>query len=373
MEKLAKQADWMKQLAAWKGFSVLYAVKPVLADKTLTVSVLSVTNSSTKRFPEVALSGNLREDRVRIHQLADAIHETFFGKPGIASTHLLYTVRTQVNRRSSDTWIAEVWEADYDGANPRQVTHEDKLCVSPTYVPPRKGFAPGSFFYVSYQQGSPKIYVASLRDGVGKRFSFLRGDQQMPAVSRQRDKVVFISDAAGNPDIFLQEFSPEGGTAGKPRQIFAVERGTQGSPTLSPDGNRIAFVSNKDGSPRIYLMYLPQPGAKEPATATLLSRQNKENTAPCWSSDGTKLAYSAMTNGVRQIWIYDFATKEERQVTMGPGNKENPTWAPNSLHLIFNSASANSSELYLVNLNQPEAVKISSGVGEKRCPMWEPR
>ena len=79
-----------------------------------------------------------------------------------------------------------------------------------------------------------------------------------------------------------------------------------------------------------------------------------------------------MTNNVRQIWTYDFQKNEERQMTQGGGNKENPTWAPNSLHLIFNSTGHSGSELYLINLNQPEAVKITNGPGEKRFPNWEP-
>ncbi len=79
-----------------------------------------------------------------------------------------------------------------------------------------------------------------------------------------------------------------------------------------------------------------------------------------------------MTNGVRQIWIYDFEKGEERQLTQGPGNKENPSWAPNSLHLVFNSTSPNDNELYLIHLNDIKAHKISSGPGEKRYPNWEP-
>lgn len=105
----------------------------------------------------------------------------------------------------------------------------------------------------------------------------------------------------------------------------------------------------------------------------MISKQNKESSCPCWSADGTKLAYSAKTNGIRQIWIYDFVSKEEMQLTQGPGNKENPSWAPDSKHLVFNSTDATSSELYIVNLNQPEAIKISRGPGKKHYPTWGPK
>jgi len=105
----------------------------------------------------------------------------------------------------------------------------------------------------------------------------------------------------------------------------------------------------------------------------MISKQNRENSCPCWSPDGTKLAYSAKTNGIRQIWIYDFGSGEEWQLTSGPGNKENPYWGPNSRHIVFNSTDASGSEIYIVNLNQPEATKISRGPGKKHYPTWGAR
>ena len=160
----------------------------------------------------------------------------------------------------------------------------------------------------------------------------------MPAVSQQRDKVAFISDVTGNPDLFLQNFSPEKGAIGKPQQIFSARQATQGSPAFSPDGSRVAFVSDKDGSAKIYVIQIPEPGASlKDIKATLISKANRENSAPTWSPDGTKLAYCSKTSGDRQIWIYDFNTKKEKQITQGTGHKENPSWAPNSLHLVFNS------------------------------------
>jgi TolB protein len=215
--------------------------------------------------------------------------------------------------------------------------------------------------------------MGSLSGDAPQRFSLLKGNQLLPAMSRQRDKIAFISDVTGNPDLFLQNFDAEKGPVGKPRQIYATHRATQGSPSFSPNGKEIAFVSNKDGSPRIYVMNIPAEGvALKDIKAKLITKTNRENTAPSWSPDGSKIAFCAQTKGVRQIWVYDLLTKMEKQVTTGPKNKENPTWAPNSLHLIFNTSDSGDSELYLMNLNQPDAVKISSGPGEKYFPSWEP-
>jgi TolB protein len=356
--------------AAWNALNIFYVLKIRVKDKQIDARMLSVNSNSHKALDGLALTGSLQQDRLQIHRLADSIFKALFNADGIANTKILYTIKAGNPKKPT----AEVWEADYDGANAHQITNENTLCVNPTYIPPKPGYSSGSIMYVSYKSGQSKIYVASAKEGIGRRFSLLKGNQLMPAISRQRDKVAFICDYTGNPDLFLQAFDPERGLIGKPQQIFSTHQATQGTPTFSPDGNKIAFVSNKDGSPRIYVIDIPTPGASlKDIKATLISKANRDNTAPAWSPDGSKLAYCSAVNGVRQIWIYDVDKRQERQITQGSTNKENPSWAPNSLHLVFNSTGNNSSELYLINLNQPEAIKITKGAGDKRFPSWESR
>lgn len=357
----------------WKGQNIFYVIKGEVKNEKISLLMLDVMKQSLKSAESQPLTGILAQDRVQIHRLVDMIHKAFFGTEGIATTRILYTVKTQHSPDSSKA-ISEVWEADYDGGNPKQLTQENSYCVTPVYLPPKAGYTTGGFLYVSYQLGQPKIYIASLKEGKKNRLSFLRGNQLMPAVSLQRDKVAFISDVTGNPDLFLQNFSPENGAQGKPQQIFSARQATQGSPTFSPNGKKIAFVSDKDGSAKIYVIDIPKPGTNlKDIKATLVSKANRENSAPAWSPDGSKIAYCAKTAGERQIWIYDFNTNQEKQVTQGTGNKENPSWAPNSLHLVFNTSDPKSSELFIINLHQSEATQISSGSGEKRFPSWEPR
>lgn len=356
----------------WHKFRVFYVIKASLkAEKNFSIIMLSINGNSAKTVGGITLTGDLSQDRRQIHQLADAIHKAIFEKDGIATSHILYTIK---KKSEGNKWTSEIWEADYDGENARPIINDNAFNISPVYIPPQPGNKSGSFFYVSYKTSQPKIYMASLKDGSTKRFSLLRGSQLMPVISRQRDMVAFICDVTSNPDLFVQKFTVESGPIDKPQQIFSAKKATQGSPVFSPDGRRIAFVSNKDGSPRIYMMDIPPPAASiKDVKATLVTKHSKESSAPSWSPDGSKLAYCAMTNGVRQIWIYDFNTQEERQITQGSGNKENPSWAPNSLSLVYNCSDPGACQLYLINLNQPKATKITDGPGEKRFPNWEPR
>ncbi|MCB1181494.1 MAG: Tol-Pal system protein TolB [Chlamydiia bacterium] len=322
-------------------------------------------NQQTKSI-EVELIGDLTKDRQKIHQISDALSFILFGQKGIATSRILYTVRKRSSQKS-DTWKTEVFQCDYDGANPQQITFDGCLAVTPSYIPPKKGRS-GSFLFVSYAIGQPKLFAGSLRSKEKTRLSYLPGNQLTPAISPQGDYIAFISDATGNPELFLQNFDRAKGIVGKPRLIFASLAGAQGCPAFSPDGQQIAFVSNKDGRPRIYLMTIPQKGLGK---ALMITKKALANTSPAWSPDGTKLAYSGTYQGIRQIWIYDFQTQEEWRLTSGTQHKENPSWASNSLHLVYNTCTDDESELYLIDLNRREPQKISFGPGEKQFPSIE--
>ncbi len=360
MERSLSLADESLAFQKIGGQGAHYVLKGALVDKKLTLSVFSLKAGTLKQFQNIALTGDLASDRRQIHKLSDAIVKLLFNKEGVANSRILYSVQAS----PQDTkWRSEIWECDFDGKNIRQVTKEESYSITPVLIPSGNGF-----LYVCYKTGQPKIYRAGLKSRTGERILDIRGNQMLPAISPKRDKMAFICDASGRADLFVQLLGADGTLQGKPSQLFSYPGSTQGSPTFSPDGLKIAFVSDKDGSPRIYLISsTPGVGRAQPV---LLTKINRENTCPSWSPDGTKLAYSAKSNGVRQIWIYDFAMREERELTSGPGNKENPVWAPDSLHIVFNSTDPSSSELYIVNLNQSETIKISQGPGKKHYPTW---
>ncbi len=347
---------------SWKRDDVYFVIEATIDGKTLETKIYDLEGMTEYRIGGIKLEGTLSKDRTLIHELADKLHEELFGVKGIAATKIIFTDK-------KGEW-GEIWGVDYDGGNLTQLTSQGSLSVTPSFIAPSPGMRSKDFLYVCYKTGQPKIFKTAIGRGNGQRVTTLRGNQLMPELSRERDQLVFISDAAGNPDVFLSRFDPLRGPMGKPRQIYAVPFATQGSPVFSPDGKEIAFVSNKDGRPRIYTMPIPAEGQKlNEIKPKLLIKQNRSCTAPSWSPDGTKIAYTSKAEGVRQIWVIDLTNGIDKQVTFGPGNKENPTWAPNSLHLAYNDPN----NLYMLNLHQLKPVKITTGSSEKKFPSWEKR
>jgi len=350
-------------LACWKREKIPFCIAARTCKNGLDVMVFNVENGTSKKYPVIPL------ERKAIHKLADTIQKDLFGKEGIASQRLIFTKRTHNGTENGHEWLSEVWVADSDGANAKQVTFEKSYCLSPYFLPNRND----EFFYVSEKSGQAKIYKSSLTNPKSELMVDLRGNQALPSLSKNRSYLAFITDVAGRPDLFIQNMDEKGRALGKARQLFSAPRATQATPTFSPDSKQIAFVSDKDGPPRIYLLNVGNSRSTRTPRPRLITRKNRQNTSPSWSPDGTKLAYSAKVDGVGQIWIYDFLTEEEIQLTKGPENKENPSWAPDSFHLVYNTESEESCELYLIHLNQCDPIKINIGSGHYRFASWESR
>ena len=357
------------EFAKLKGDGLLYLAKLKIKGSELIAKIVSVNGQTATTIDHVFLSGDLNKDRAKVHQLADSIHKLLFGKPGVATCRILYTVKKKIEQpKQEPKWLSEVYISDYDGQNARQLTHDNSLCANPLFVPNSS-----HFLYVSYKIGQPKIYVASLVDGKVSRASPLKANQVTPALNANGSMLAFSSDVTGKADIFIQPLISVPGEEIKPRQIFTAKATANASPTFCPDGTKIAFVSNKDGSPKIYIMKIPPAGTKlKDIKLELISRRCRENSAPAWSPDGKKIAFCARNSTPeRQIWVYDLETKTERQLTQGKADKENPAWANDSLHLLFNAKDSQGTDIFLINLNQPDAVKITSGPGAKFFPAWE--
>lgn len=310
----------------------------------------------------IKITGDNEKDRKAIHGLADRVLKELTGVEGIASQRIIFSERV---KGGESEWLSTIWISDWDGANAKRLTTSKGYCMSPGFLP----F--GGYYFVSTEQGQSKIYRHNFSDESPELWISLRGNQVLPAVSRDGTQIAYITDLAGRPDLFIQSINRMGKELGMPRQLFSYPRATQASPTFSPDGSKIAFVSNKDGSAKIYMMEIPDPKAKKTPHPKMLTKKNRENTAPVWSPDGKRLAYSARSDGVRQIWIYEFSTGEEWQLTVGNENKENPSWAPDSLHLVYNTETDDVSELFVIDLNRQEPYQITSGYGQKRFASWE--
>ena len=106
---------------------------------------------------------------------------------------------------------------------------------------------------------------------------------------------MFVSDASGNPDIYLQRV---GGR--NPINLTTDSPAADTAPSFSPDGERIAFCSERDGE-GIYVMG---------STGESVKRLTDFGHDPSWSPDGKQIVFSTGSgqdpwsrDALAQLWV----------------------------------------------------------------------
>src|SRR6266849_1876911 len=96
-------------------------------------------------------------------------------------------------------------------------------------------------------------------------------------------------------------------------------------PALSPDGTRVAFEALN----QIWVMRI----GEEPQA---LTSDAYYKTDVAWSHDGTRLAFSTDRAGTMDVWVHDFKTGAETNVTKNPNEAEvSAAWSPDDKSIAF--------------------------------------
>jgi Tol biopolymer transport system component len=116
--------------------------------------------------------------------------------------------------RSNRTGSDEIWIADHEGRNPRQLTHfGGPLTGRPRWSPDGRWVA-----FDSTAAGNADIYAVRVDDGVLRRITHAPSDEVVPSWSRDGQYLYFTSNRTGRPEIWKTLFSGGGGE-GKDEQV----------------------------------------------------------------------------------------------------------------------------------------------------------
>ncbi len=279
-------------------------------------------------------SGSARENA---HRFADDIIDTLTGNKGFATTKIAF-IATRSGKK-------EVYVADYDGSNARQMTHDGVISVHPSISPDGLRIA-----YTGYQSGYPDVYVIDLASGARNRIVNFPGTNSGAAFSPNGDRIALTVSKDGNPELYVV-----GASGGGARRLTHT-RGVESGPTWSPSGSEIIYSSDNGGSPQLYRV------SASGGSGQLISTGHSYCTEPNWSPDGKKVAFNVRGGGEFQIAIGDLGGGGSRVVSSG----ENPVWGADSRHIIFTQGGA----LYMLDTVTSHKSKILDGLGRITEPSW---
>lgn len=279
-------------------------------------------------------SGSAHENA---HRFADDIIETLTGNKGFATSKIAF-IATRSGKK-------EVYAADYDGSNARQMTHDGVISVHPSISPDARRIA-----YTGYQSGYPDVYVIDLGSGARNKIVNFPGTNSGAAFSPDGNRIALSVSKDGNPELYV--VSAGGGGARR----LTHTRGVESSPSWSPNGDEIVYSYDDGSGPQLYRISAGG-GNGQP-----ISTGHGYCTEPNWSPDGKKIAFNIRGGGGFEIAIVDAGGGGTRVVSAG----ENPVWGADSRHLIFTEGGA----LYMIDTINAHRSKILDGIGRISEPSW---
>ncbi len=291
--------------------------------------------------------GSKDSPRLLAHRFADDLIKKLTGKKGIYSTKIAFI--------SGIGGSKEVYLADYDGHNIRQVTSNGSINISPRWSPDRR-----KILYTSYMTGHPSIFEQELITGRISVVSDKKGSNIGGRWSPDGTSIAYTATGKHSPELYVKKNGSR-----RPKQLtnnYSIDV----SPVWSPDGKHLAFVSDRAGNPHIYM--IKSTGGK----VRRVTYKGKYNTDPDFSPDGRTIAFTRLDKTGTNVWTIRSDGSGLKQLTF-EGNNQSPSWSPDGRYLVFSRQWAGKVQrLYIIRQDGSGMKRIKIKIGKTSAPSWSP-
>lgn len=301
----------------------------------------ALSGTVTDHSGGVVLSRQYRGDvRAKAHAYSADIIETLTGNRSLAGSKIAF-VATRSGRK-------EIYVANYDGSQVRQMTHDGNISVAPALSRDGRWLA-----YTGYLKGYADIYTIDLASGRRERIIKFPGTNSGAAFSPDGRRIACTISRDGNPELYVV------GVNGSGARRLTRTAGVESSPCWSPDGSEIVFSADGGRSPRLFRI------SADGGSPRALPVNYGYSTEPDWSPDGKKIVFNIREGGVFKVAMLDLASGRSRVLTHG-GHAKDPVWGPDSRHILFTEGSS----LVLLDSQSGRRVKVVEGLGSVSEPSW---
>ena len=289
--------------------------------------------------------GNEDTFRRMIHSFADEIVSRYTGEKGIAKTRLAFV--------SDKTKHKELYVMDYDGHNPRKITADRSICLSPAWSPDGKALA-----YVSYRDRNPDLYALDMETGKRWKLSGNEGLNISPAWSPNGKRIALALSKDGSAEIYTI------GRNGNDAERLTYGVSDNVAPSWAPNGRELVFTSGRAGTPQLYIMGVDGTDVRR------ITFEGNYNASPNWSPRGDRIVFVTQVRGLFRIATINPDGSDFRILTSGPGSDENPSWSPSGRQIVFSSNREGKSNIYLMNADGSDLERITPNDANYTSPAW---
>lgn len=290
------------------------------------------------------------EWRRAAHKCADMVYSRLSGESPFFDSKIAYIAETgpKGNRRK------QLAIMDSDGANHRFITNGQATALTPRYSPDYSKIA-----YLSYLNGTPRIYVYDIGTGRQTLVTEGKGPTFAPRWSPDGQSILYSMAIAGNTDIY--RVPATGGASVKLTDSPGIDVGG----SYSPDGSKIVFESDRSGSQQVYVMNADGTNQKR------ISFFGGRAATPEWSPRGDQIAFTHIAGNLR-VAVMNPGGGGMRYLT-DSWQDEAPTWSPNGRIVQFfrTAKSTGRTGIWQVDLTGRNERKLNTPV-DGSDPAWGP-
>ena len=290
------------------------------------------------------------EWRRAAHKCADMVYSQLSGENPFFDSRIAYIAETG----TKDHRLKRLAVMDSDGANHRYLTTGAATALTPRYSPDYS-----QILYLSYYNGSPRIYIYDLASSSQRLLLQSANPLFAPRWSPDGRTILYSMAIGGNTDIYKMPAS--GGAPVKLTDSPGIDIGG----SYSPDGSKIVFESDRSGSQQVYVMNLD--GSNQHRISFFGGRA----ATPEWSPRGDQIAFTQIAGNFR-IAVMDPAGGNMHYLT-DSWQDEAPTWAPNGRVIQFFRTARGSGKtgIWQVDLTGKNERKLDTPV-DGSDPAWGP-
>src|SRR3982751_2374689 len=167
------------------------------------------------------------------HIIADEIYKRITGEDGYFDTRIVYIAESGPAQKR----IKRLAIMDQDGANHRYLSDGQSLVLTPRFSPSAQEIT-----YMSYAQGTPRVYLFNIDTGQQESIGDFPGMTFAPRFSPDGNRVLLSRAENGQTNLFVLDL--------RTRRLTRLTDGNSidTTPSYSPDSSKIVFNSDRGGS-----------------------------------------------------------------------------------------------------------------------------
>jgi TolB protein len=340
------------QISDWKtiGTEILLKTGISLTKNQISVEARLYNVPLAKQIFGKKYLATKEETKLLAHTLANDIVAALTGKSSIFTSKIVMTCDKSGHK--------EIWMMDYDGSNPKQLTHHRSLAFAPAFSRDNKKIA-----YSVYTKNSKNIQNINLYElDLGTKKSILLSNRQGinsgAVYSPDGKKIALTMSFLGNPEIFLLDLFTKQVTRLTKTLGFDVD------PSFSPDGKELAFVSTRTGQPHVYIMNIATQSVRR------LTFAGKYNATPDWSLDGSKIVFAGYLENKFDLFLINPDGTNLERLTKNEGSNEDPRFSSDGQYIAFTSNRTGQKNIYVITVDGLTTKRLTYGLGNCEAPRW---